>query len=93
MTVFKNKMILLLVYMDEKYFLQLKRTPQKIITSEGFLPKDFNVHRKSHMGKHIYTVVVAFFPKNYDITQGLYSVMVSCVCVGKMVNATTDPYK
>ena len=54
--------ILVLVHMDEKWYFAIKtRTNQKVITSEGCLPKHFNVHHKLHIGKEMYIVCTAFF--------------------------------
>ena len=57
-----DDIILVLVHMDEKWYFSIKRrTNQKVITSEGCLPKHFNVHHKLHIGKEMYIVCTAFF--------------------------------
>ena len=48
-------------HMDEKWFYAIQtRTNQKVITSEGVLPFDFDAQHKSHIGKEMYVLMTSY---------------------------------
>ena len=52
--------IAILCHMDEKCFVAIRtRSNQKVITSEGILPHNFQAQHKSHIGKEMYIARLA----------------------------------
>ena len=86
--------IVILCHMDEKWFFAIRtRSNQKVITSEGVLPHDFQAQHKSHIGKEMYIAMTGFRLNHNDITKGEQAYQVLLVRVGTMVKATKDSFK
>ena len=80
--------------MDERCLFAIRtRSNQKVITSEGTLPHDFQAQHKSHIGKNMYIAMTGLRLNQNDITKGGQAYPVSLVRVGTMVKATKDSFK
>ena len=80
--------------MDERCLFAIRtRSNQKVITSEGILPYDFQAQHKSHIGKNMYIAMTGLRLNQNDITKGGQAYPVSLVRVGTMVKATKDSFK
>ena len=89
-----DKVIIVLVHMDEKWFFTIKtRTNLKVLPGWEVEGGDSHVQHKSHVGKEMYIVVTAFILNKNDITKGGREVPVSCIRVGRMVKAKQESYR
>ena len=83
-----------MVHMDEKWFYGLvSRYFCKSLTSIGLMPQNSYVHHKNHIDKYMYVVVTACVLNDNDFEKGGKAERVSCIRVGKYVEAKKDTYK
>ena len=84
----KINKIMILAHMDNICFFAIRsRSNQKVVTSEGFLPRDFRLHHKLHIGKELNIVLIAFLPTDNDITKGVLAKRLSLVRSGRIPKA------
>ena len=75
------------------FFSIIIRSNQKLITSEGILPRVFEAQHKSHIRKEMYTAMTDFILNHNDIKKGVQAYSVLLVRVGRMIKATKDLFK
>ena len=89
-----EKVIFVLVHMDEKWFYAVRtRSNTKVLTSIGLEPNDYYAQHRNHIGKEMYIVCTAFVLNGSDITAGGKAIPIACIRVGKKVKAKKDSYK
>ena len=90
-----DRVIFVLIHMDEKWFYAVRtRTNCKVLVSIGLEGKNYYAHHKSHIGKEMYVACTAYVLCNgNNVTAGGKAVPIACVRVGKMVRAKKDSYK
>lgn len=89
-----QKVVFVVVHMDEKWFYAIRtRTNCKVLTSIGLEAQDYYAHHKNHVGKVMYIVATAYVLHDNNIGHGGTAVPLACVRVGKMVKAQKDTYK
>ena len=89
-----EKYVIVLCNMNIKWFYAIgTRSNQKIVSSKGVLPCDFDAQHKSHIGKEMYIVMTGYQLNNNDIIKGGKAFPVSLVRIGRQVKATKDSYR